>query len=238
MGLVLGTNAVILFYSVLTDSWVPYGCARTGDIEVSTEFIETTIKGNGKWKKVKPTKNSGSGTLEGLHNLNTPGLVSIADLQAKQFAQERLLMRYDYQDDSGNSYVLEGYFYISGSRINNSFDNVSTFNVDFILSGELTQYYTPTPIIRGVVIRKEFLIAAGQDDITITEIDGLDPENILLVTLNGYDYEEIILTGTPIVLPAGAQVLYQQSGGKLQFPFTMPVDTNGVVLYQTVISGS
>lgn len=239
MNLVLGTGAVILFYSTLTDSWVPYGCARTGAIDVTTDFIEVTGLRSGKFRDFLPTVNSFTGTLEGLHNLNTPGLVSIADLQTKELTHQVLLIRFDYTSEQGDHYVLEGNFYISSSRINNSFDNVSTFSVDLKGTGELTQQYTATPIIRGIVIREQFIILQGADDVTIPAIDGVDPANILLVTAGGYDYEDMILTGTPVNLVGGSQFLFQSSGGKLVFPSGVaPVDTNGVVLYQTIISGS
>lgn len=238
MSLVINTGAVVLFYSALADAWVPYGCARSGDINISTEFIESTIKGNGVWSNFRPTKNNFTGSIEGLHNLETPGLLSIADLLAFQFAQTKLLMRFDYTSEAGNSHVLECNFYISAARINHSFDNVSTFNVDFRGTGIITQSFTPTPIIRGIVIRREFTIISGQDDITIPEIDGLDPDNLLFVTLNGYSYDDVILTGVPVGLPGGSQVLFEPSGGKLVFPSAVPLDTLGTILYQTIISGS
>lgn len=231
MGLVFGKNVTVFKYDADVDVWVPYACARSCSLPISTGVLETSITGSGKFKTFLPTANSFTGTLEGLMTLEKINTIGIADLIALQLAQTILLMRFEYQDDDSHTFTMEASFIITGSTVTSSFDNVTTFSVDLQGTGALTLIYTPTPLIQGVMHRVEFTLPAGSASVgPFTELNGIDPDNIIAVELDGMDRPIIITSGTPI-----GQEVKVGATGVITFPYADPDnDINGHFEYQTI----
>jgi hypothetical protein len=100
---VKGDNVVVYIFD--GGLWKPYVCATSAELNVNTEFIETSVSGAGLWATYTPTKNSFTITLSGVVSLNETGSLGLPDLRQKQIAQETLLMRFQRTDESGNSYT-------------------------------------------------------------------------------------------------------------------------------------
>lgn len=66
MSLVFGKDVTVFKYDSDVDVWVPYACARSCSLPISTGVLETSITGSGKFRTFVPTANSFTGTLEGL----------------------------------------------------------------------------------------------------------------------------------------------------------------------------
>lgn len=228
MALVDGKNVVVLVY--YESAWVPYACGRSCSFNPVTEFLETSVSGSGYWKTYLPTFNGATGSIEGLINLEKDNHLSIADLRAMQYAQTRLLIRFEREDRDGNVYTDEFYCYISSSTDTGSFDNVATFSVDFLVDGEVIQVFTPSPIlIAGRVIRYEYTAAGGE---TFFDASDLINVEILDVNRDGIGYSPIITTGTPIAKEAK----YTGGSGRITFPSALEPDEEVFVLYQEISS--
>lgn len=123
------------------DTRTTYGCARSVNLNLTTEFIETSVSGTGTFATFLPTKNSFVGSLEGLTSLEIPNMLSLPDLRTKQIAQELLSMEYELTDEAGNTYSESADFYISSSSFDGSFDDMSHFSVELQGTGILTQSF-------------------------------------------------------------------------------------------------
>lgn len=228
MALVDGKNVVVLVNH--ESAWVPYACGRSCSFNPVTEFLETSVSGSGFWKTYLPTFNGATASIEGLINLEKINNLSIADLRAKQYAQERLLVRFEREDRDGNIYTDEFYCYISSSTDTGSFDNVATFSVDFLIDGEVTQVFTPSPIlIAGQVIRYEYTATGGETYFEDADLIGVE---ILDVNRDGVGYSPIITTGTPIAKEAK----YTGASGRITFPSPMEPGEEVFVIYQDITS--
>lgn len=62
-------------------------------MDVTTDFIETSTRGNGKSKTFTPAMDEWTATLEGVMTLEQSGLLSLPDFRDIQDAQIALLLR-------------------------------------------------------------------------------------------------------------------------------------------------
>lgn len=225
MGLVRGKNVVVLFFH--SGVWLPYACARSCSLSVNTDFIETSVSGAGKWRTFSPQANSFTGSIEGLLNLEKINTLSLADLRAKQYAQTRLLVRFERTDDDTPAHVYSDQFYcyISNSTDTSAFDNVATFNVDLQGDGPITQVFTPSPIITGTVLRLEYTAAGGETSITDTDLIN---KTIVEVVNDGMGFSPIITSGTPIAKEAK----YISGTGTIEFPAPLEEGQEVYIIYQ------
>ncbi len=233
--IVLGKNVTVFKFDDSIDVWVPFACARSCSFVVETDSIETSITGAGKNRTFIPRSNSFTGALDGVTQLEKANHLSVADFMAMQLAHEILLMRFEDISNDGDSFVKEGSMFITNTTQTASLDNVATFSVALQGTGPITLIYTPTPIIQGIMYREEFVLLAGETEVTVPEVDGVTIENIIGVGLDGYDYPNIISAGTPV----GTEVRYTPSGAVLKFPYQDDDnDRNGFIQYQIIYEGS
>lgn len=202
--------------------WKPYVCARSGSFNLSTEVIETTVTGSGDFKTFEATVHGFTANIDGVISLLVTGSVTLADLQAKQLAKERMLWRFTKTDISGNIYVQEAYFYITNSTDTGSFDGISTFSISLQGTGALTTIFTPPSPTTGEVYRYPAMgstapVSAGTVSITVA---GLGNKTILGVYKDGIGNNDIILSGTPV----DKEVLYETSGSDGVFTWAIPFD--------------
>lgn len=232
---VLGKNVTVFKFDESITAWVPYACARSCNFTLDIDTIETSISGSGKFRTYLPVSNAFTGDTEGLTQLGKANHLSVADLMQLALNHTIMLMRFEDIAENGDAFIKEAYFFITNVTQTASFDNVATFSVTLQGTGELTLVYEPTPIIQGVMYRQEFILPAGETEVTIPQVNGVSIENIIGVGLDGYDYPNIIGSGTPI----GSEVKYISAGAKLTFPYAdADYDRNGFIQYQIIYEAS
>ncbi len=137
--IVKGADVVVYFYDIGLAQYITYGCARSCSVNISTEFLETSIIGQSNSRTFLPTAYTFNGSIEGLTNLEKEANpLTIANLMDKQINNTLLSMQFVHEDNDGNFLTLQADFYIESSSITSSFDNVSTFTVGFKGTGQLT----------------------------------------------------------------------------------------------------
>lgn len=230
--LVAGENFIFHIYN--GGVWKPYYCARSGNISVNTETIETSTTGAGVWRTYETTANSFSGQIDGVMSVDTTTSIQWSELRTLQFAQTKLLCRFTATSGAGDLYIEEAYFIITNSVATGSFDGVATFSVSLQGTGAITQVYTPpTPNPTGTVYRYPAAgatapVTPGESVVTIA---GLGSKTILSVFKDGIGNNDIILTGTPV----DKEVLYQTSGSDGIFTWAQAFDgENFYILYQNI----
>lgn len=223
MSLVRGDNCIVYFYE--SGSWVPYACALTCSLDVQTDFIETSTTGTGRMATFSPTKNSFTGSIEGLVSLGDAGVLSLPDLRQKQLSQELLLLRFQRTAENGSVYTDECNFYISSSSDSGAFGNAASFNIGLRGTGNIKQIFTSTAYTPHSMKRFEYTGTGG-------EVSFSDPllidKDIIEVNKDGIGNSKIITGGTP----ASKQVLYTASTGTLEWAIPFEPGEEAYVLYQ------
>lgn len=235
---VLGKNAV--FYVNDAGVWKTLACARSILFDLVTDFIETSISGQGTFATFEPTKDSFTATANGVVALNEIGMLTLPDLQQRQIAHELLLCRFQRTDLGGNVYTSEASFYIAHSSDNGSFDDMDLFSIDFRGTGALTQVFTPiipVPVGGVLVHRYEWTGVGGESGFTLDGSDvspnvAADLRNkvILEFNIDGRGNGRIITSGTPV----GDDVKYIAATGAFSFPIPLEPDEELYILYQDI----
>lgn len=119
-------------------TWKPYACARSISINLTTDFIETSVSGTGVWRTYKPTALSWGASMEGVVSIDDEDRVTLEDLRAKQVLQEQVYLKFQRVDDDGNEYNEYGYAYIADSQDTGSYNDMATFSIEFRGEGPLT----------------------------------------------------------------------------------------------------
>ncbi|HEX8334515.1 MAG TPA: hypothetical protein VF622_17960 [Segetibacter sp.] len=140
--IVYGEDVIVEFEEA--GEWKPYACGRSCSLTVTTEFINVSRKGDGKYKRVLPTINSFTGSIDGVVNLDEPTMLTLADLRKKQVTHTVLRMRIVREATNGTKYIDTAYFYISGSTDTGSVEDVNTFSIELIGTGALEGSLTTT----------------------------------------------------------------------------------------------
>ncbi len=144
MNLVKGKNVAVMFFE--DDEWKLYACARACTLATTTDLIDVTVTGSGKYKSFEPTVNSFAGNIDGLVNLDDDGsTLSLADLRERQLAHQKLKVMYQRIAEDGTTYSEEAFFYITSVTDTSSFDNINTFTVELQGTGAITQMFCPMP---------------------------------------------------------------------------------------------
>ena len=231
MSLVKGEDWV--FYMFDAGLWKPFVCARSGNISVDTDTIETTVTGSGNWKTFRPTVHGFSAEVDGIISLNVSGSMSLPELQYLQFTKAKILCRFTVTSLLGDIYTKEAYFYITNTTDTGSFDGIATFSMALQGTGAITQIYTnPDPIIQGTMYRYPTMgNTAPATTGAYTWSTGLINKNVINVVKDGRGSSDIILSGTPV----GNEVLYDSATG--DFTWAIPfedVETPPYVEYQNL----
>ena len=233
MSLVRGENFV--FYIFTGGSWKPYVCARSGNMSIDTDLIETTVTGSGNYKTFKPTVHSFSASIDGVISLNVSSSLTLPDLQALQLAKTKMLCRFIQTSEAGDIYTKEAYFYITNSTDTGSFDGVATFQLSLRGTGSITQIFTPPSPTTGQVYRYPAPGNTAPPTIGSTSWTaiGLGTKNIIEAVKDGRGSADIILSGTPI----GNEVLYETVGSDGLFTWSVPFEdgeTPPYILYENL----
>lgn len=209
--------------------WKPYVCARDLSVSVDTDTVETTVPGDGDWKSFEATVNSFTASVSGVISAAVAGSLSLAELQALQFAKTKLLWRMVQTSVGGATYTKQAYFYITNSTDTGAFDGIATFQISLRGTGKIIQVFTPPSPTSGIVYRYPAAGASapatpGAFTISIPTLAG---KTILGVWKDGVGNNDIILAGTPV----GKEVLYDSTTG--DFTWAIPFDGETFfILYQ------
>jgi hypothetical protein len=224
MSLVRGENVLLEFYD--SGEWKPYACARSCSLTTTTELIETTVTGGGKYKHFTPTVNSFTGNCDGIVSLGNLGMLTLYNLRQMQLGHVLQRVRFTRTAEDGvNVYVDTVDFYITSVQDTSSFDNVSSFTVEMQGTGVLDQSLITPPIIITKVKRFEYTGAGGEVSFTEATIINKD---ILSVVKDGLGQCGIITAGSP----ASKEVKYTTSTGGFEFAVEFEVGEQAYVLYQ------
>lgn len=229
MSLVPGENWIGYAYD--GGLWKPYVCARSGNISIDTELIETTVTGSGDFATFEPTRHTFGASIDGIVSLNVSGSLTLADLQAKQLAKEKMLWRFIQTSRDGDIYRKEAYFYITNSTDTGSFDGIATFSITLKGTGSITQIFTPPPPTTGTVYRYPAMgdtapVAPGTLTVNVPALIG---KELLSVFKDGVANNDIILSGTPV----DKEILFDGTTGDITW--AIPFDgENFFVLYQNM----
>lgn len=193
MSLVRGENVLLEFYH--DGDWEPYACARSCTLVTTTELIEVSVQGSGKFKHFTPTVNSYTGNIDGITALNKPGFLTLYQLRQFQLGHVKQRCRYTRTADDGVSVYIDIVdFFITNITDTSSFDNISTFTVELQGSGVLGQtIIEPDPIITAVK-RFEYTAVGGEfgfDEALLYQKD------ILAVHKDGLGNSKIVTSGSP-----------------------------------------
>ncbi len=192
MSIVRGENCVLEFYN--SGNWEPYACARSITLSTTTELIEVSVTGAGKFKHFTPTVNSFSGNADGVTHLNKPGFVTLYQLRQFQLAHVLQRARFTRESDDGNFYIDIVDFFLTNVTDTSSFDNISTFTIELQGSGVLGQTIIEPPLIITAVKRFEYTAVGGElgfDEALLYNKD------ILSVNKDGIGNSKIVTTGSP-----------------------------------------
>lgn len=140
---VTGKNVVVLIDDGGTNKL--YACATSATLNLVTEVIETSEQGSGKFATFLPTKNSFTGSLEGVTTLGEVSMLSLKDLRQKQIDQ--IVLTVIFQRTSGTDvYSNTGKFIITGSSDTGNFNEMNLFTIELQGTGPLSQDIAPPPV--------------------------------------------------------------------------------------------
>ena len=228
---VQGKNVVMFIYD--GGIWKLYACAKSCTLVVVTDFIETSVSGAGVWSTFKPTRNSFTGNITGIVNLEVVGMLSLGDLRQRQAEQVLLTMRYQRTSNEGNVYTEQADFYISSSQDDGSFDDVNVFSIGLRGTGPLTAVTAPTPITPPgcVGVSRYEYVGVGEESFFVADgtggTDDIRGKDILEANKDGEAFR-IILSGTPV----GKEVLYTSATGRFDWSIPWETGEQGYILYQ------
>jgi len=231
MAIVNGKDALIEAYD--GGEWKLFACVRSWSSSISSEMLETTTTGDGRFARFVPGKIGFTVTLEGLINLDTDAGLSLPYLDSCILNGVLLRLRDRKEDLAGNTYAKEFQMYLTDVTDTNSFDNVSTFNADAQGTGVITQTILPPTPTDGLVKRYPLVgdIGPVESGYTVT-VPGLGNKDILEVVKDGRGNADIITSGSPVE----NQVLYETSGTDGVFTWAIPFEDNErwYVTYQDI----
>lgn len=192
-------------------TWVPYACASTATLELSTSFIETAMPGDGVFSSFLPQKNSFVGSLEGFTAFEEAGKISLEALRALQIAQTKFHMRFK-RTSGANEYTEEGYFYIENSTDTSPYAGFSTFTVDVRGTGPLGQN-----IVNPVLNPFDYKYGYTTIDTTLPYVDDAAMWAAIIASVEAANTALNYSTGTAADVLDPVQVDYAQTGYFVRF---------------------
>jgi hypothetical protein len=144
MGLVLGKDVVLSIREDGVGNFKPIGCARSVTLDIQNEFIETSGIGSGAYRTYIQSAITSSGTMDGVVLLGAVSSPSIHNLgNIYQILLNKELNLKFYMEDEGGDFYFEKNInvYIESISETTSFDNVTTFSINFKGTGQVFYDY-------------------------------------------------------------------------------------------------
>ena len=223
-----GENVILYIYD--GGVWKGYACARNITFSATTELIETSSSGTGKYATFLPTKNSFSATIDGIVSFLVEDHLTYPDLVQRQLSHTLLLLRFQHTDDSGEVYTAECSMYITNSSDTAGYADMNFFTIELRGTGVITQIFTaqpPVPVDGVVVQRYEYTGVGGETGFTDAALIG---KEILEAVKDGVGSSAIILSGTPI----NKEVKYVSATGEFIWGIAWEAGEPGYILYQDI----
>jgi hypothetical protein len=224
MSLIKGENIILFIYS--DTIWKPVVCGRDCSFNTNAESIETSITGSGAWRTYEYKALTWTCSFDGVILLDGLNQLSLQDIRALQYSRQKVLIRYQREDQDSNVYTDEGYGLVTSISDSGNYQDLGTFTIEILGSGPLTSVITPTPIDPAKAVKRYEYTASGGE--TYFEDSELEDKVVLDIVCDGIGRSNIILSGTPV----GQEVKYDATSGKIEFPFGLEADTEVYVLYQ------
>ena len=143
MGVVLGKDVILS--ADFGGETLPFGCARSCTFDIQREFVETSITGSGTFRTFIPSAASFTGTIEGLVALEELGAATTQNMGIIYdmfFNSTPIEITFYEVDETGEHFLSKScYIYIESISETGSFDNVSTFSINFKGNGQPTINY-------------------------------------------------------------------------------------------------
>lgn len=144
MGLVLGKDVVLSIREDGVGDFKPIGCARSVTLEIQNEFIETSGPSSGLYRTFIQSAITSSGTMDGVVLLGAVSSPSIHNLgNIYQILLNKELNLKFYMEDEGGDFYFEKNInvYIESISETTSFDNITTFSINFKGTGQVFYDY-------------------------------------------------------------------------------------------------
>lgn len=224
---VRGKNVAVFVYD--SGTWKLGACYRDCELDINTDFIETSVTGTGFWKTVKPRQNSFTGSVSGVIHLAKTGMVSIVNFEQLQFAQQQLLMRFQMTSDKGDIYTKEAAFFISNINQKGPYNDIAPFSISLQGTGVITTITTPTVTNNSNKVKRsnDYVGVGGEAGFTDATLIGKD---ILEVVKDGIGNAKIITSGTPVA----KEVKYTSSTGAFEWAIPFELGEIAYVIYQDI----
>ena len=223
--LVRGENVVLEIYD--DGEWKILACARSCNLTIDTDLIETSTTGTGVNRTFLPTANTFGGSFEGLVNLDQPDLITMDNLITLQLSHTLLLTRFVFTDTANNFFIFSGAFYITNISTGGGLNDAANFSVQVKGTGvPSTSTTPPTPIITAVV-RYEFTTSANQ--VTLTDV-ALIGKDIIEAFIGPTPLAPILTSGTPIA----NEGVYDSATGSLTWANAADAGMECYIVYQNI----
>ena len=224
MSLVKGDSVILFIYD--GGMWKPVVCGTSCSFQTNAEDIETSITGSGVWRTYEYVALTWTCSFEGVILLDGVNQLSVQDLRSYQYSRQKVLLRFQREDQDSNVYTDEGYALITQIGDTGAVDSMATFTVDLKGTGPLTSVIVPTPVDPTKKVKRiEYTGVSGETSFTNALLIGKD---ILDVVVDGIGRSQIILSGTPV----DQEARYHSGTGEIELPIPLDAGIEVYVLYQ------
>ena len=144
MGLVLGKDVILSVRVNNIGDFKPIGCARSVTMELQKEFIEVSGSNSGTYRRYIPSATTTSGTIDGVVLLGSDTVGDIYNLGNiyQYLLNQKLNMNFTMLDENQEFYYVKSIdVYIESISESTSFDNITTFSLNFKGTGPITIDY-------------------------------------------------------------------------------------------------
>lgn len=213
-----GTDIMLYYHDVATDTDIPFACAKTSFFEISPTFKNVTDYASAFFIKQKPDIASWQMGVSGLVILSNYSYLFISDLIT---ARTSILVKYVIDNGADGLVIYAGSCYPAQLRIDGNYNEAAIYTCTLVGTGAFNSTGTTvTPIgvviTGGTVTRFEYTVPA--DGVTIT-IGATIGASVITVFARGTAGEPtIIYTGSP----TGDEVKFTSSTGVFEVGIDTP----------------
>lgn len=206
-----GTNIMLYYHDVDTDTDIPFACARTSSFEIQQTFKNVTSYTSAFFTQIKPDVCSWNMGVEGLTILSNYSYLFISDLI---LARTPILVKYVIDNGTDGLVIYAGSCYPNGLRVTGNYNEASVYSTTLLGTGAFNStgtQVTPGGIVveGGATLRYEKTVASENVTISVSELVGV--AQVLTVDRGAANVTQIIYTGSP----TGGQILVNLSAGTL-----------------------
>ncbi len=203
-----GTNMMLYYHDVDTDTDIPFACARECAMTITPTFKDVTDYASAFFKKVKPDIAEWGITVNGLIILSNYSYLFMTNLQ---LARTSILVKFVVDNGSDGLVIYAGSVYMGSITLTGNYNSEGVYSAQLVGTGAWNStgtQVTPGGIIveGGSVTRFEYTVSAGGTVITISSTIGAN--TIIDLDRGASNITKIIFTGSP----TGNEVLWKPDG--------------------------